>query len=63
MYSPDLSPIDNCWSLVKMRLQKEIQWVKSNADLAQRVTTIWTSFPLCYFKALYESMPKRFRAV
>ena len=24
MYSPDLSPIDNCWSLVKMRLQKEI---------------------------------------
>ena len=24
MYCPDLSPIDNCWSLVKMRLQKEI---------------------------------------
>ena len=24
MYSPDLSPIDNCWSLLKMRLQKEI---------------------------------------
>ena len=24
MYSPDLLPIDNCWSLVKMRLQKEI---------------------------------------
>ena len=24
MYSPDSSPIDNCWSLVKMRLQKEI---------------------------------------
>ena len=63
IYSPDLSPIDNCWSLVKMRLQKEINEVKSNADLAQCVTTIWTSFPLCYFKALYESIPKRFRAV
>ena len=24
MYSPDLSWIDNCWCLVKMRLQKEI---------------------------------------
>ena len=32
--------------------------MKSNADLAQRVTTIWTSFPLCYFKALYESIPR-----
>ena len=63
MYSPDLSPIDNCWSLVKMRLQKEIHLVKSNAEIAQRVTTIWMFFPLCYFKALYESIPKRFRAV
>ena len=25
MCSPDLSPIDNCGSLVKMRLQKEIR--------------------------------------
>ena len=24
MYSPDLSPMDNFWSLIKMRLQKEI---------------------------------------
>ena len=37
--------------------------MKSNADLAQRITIIWTSFPLCYFKAVYESIPKRFRAV
>ena len=51
IYSPDLSPVDNCWSLVKMRLQKEIHYMKSNPDLALRVTTIWTSFPLCYFKA------------
>ena len=50
MYSPDLSPIDNCWSLVKMRLQKEIHEVKSNANLAHRVTTIWMSFPLCYLE-------------
>ena len=62
-YSPDLSPIENCWSLLKMRLQKEIHQVKSNADLAQRVTTIWASLPLCYFKSLYESIPKRLRAV
>ena len=38
-YSPDLSPIENCWSLMKMRLQKDIHLVKSNADLAQRVTS------------------------
>ena len=62
VYSPDLSPIENCWSLLKMRLQKEIHQVKSNADLAQRVT-IWASLPLCYFKSLYESIPKRLRAV
>ena len=37
--------------------------MKINADLAQRVTTIWTSFPISYFKALYESIPKRFRAM
>ena len=50
LYSPDLSPIDNCWSLVKMRLQKEMHEVKSNADLAQRVTTIWTSIAYNYLK-------------
>ena len=37
--------------------------MKSNADLTQRVTIIFMSFPLCYFKALYESIPKRFKAV
>ena len=32
MYSPDLSPIDNCWSLVKMRLKKEIHNKKNSVS-------------------------------
>ena len=36
--------------------------MKGNVGQAQRVTTIWTSFLLCYFKALYESIPKRYWA-
>ena len=56
MYSPDLSPIDNCWSFVKMRLQKEINEVKSNADLAQCETTIWTSILKPYMKAYLKNL-------
>ena len=62
-YSPDLNPIENCWSVLKAQLQKEIHLVTSNKDLSQQVQRIWSGLPVGYFKGLYNSMPARCRAV
>ena len=62
-YSPDLKPIENCWSLLKQRLQKELHLIFSQDDLEARIQRIWRALPLSYFKGLYNSIPKRLRNV
>ena len=62
-YSPDLNKIENCWYLLKQRLQKEIHLIFSQDDLEARIQRIWRALPLSYFKGLYNSILKRLRNV
>ena len=62
-YSPDLNPIENCWSVLKNQLQKEINEIKSNEDLRIRIFRIWSNLSTTYITNLYDSMPRRCRQV
>ena len=60
--SPDLNPIENCWHIMKNKLeQKE----KKNLDeLKQEIVNIWcTEITPEYCRALARSMPSRCAAV
>jgi transposase len=60
--SPDLNPIENCWSWMKMQL-KEIH-TANLTDLLQEVKLLWvTATPVEYLRTLIDSMPRRMEAV
>lgn len=57
--SPDLSPIENMWAIVKQRIKKKM--IHSKSELINEFLTIWARSdelkPTC--EALYSSMPCR----
>jgi transposase len=61
-YSPDLSPIENLWAIVKRKVHLEA--VKTKPELLSRIQAIWKDDPgvkvAC--KSLIESMPRRIQA-
>ena len=61
--SPDCNIIENVWRTVKVKLQKRVTEIKSKQDLIDCVMDIWASLTPAYVKSLYESLPKRMRAV
>ncbi|GFX43301.1 transposable element Tcb1 transposase [Trichonephila clavipes] len=61
--SPDLSPIENMWSMVAQRLA-QITYPASTPDqLWQRVEAAWSAVPQEHIQSLFESMPRRVAAV
>lgn len=61
-YSPDLSPIENLWAIVKMKVHRESFLTKT--QLAHRLQEIWHSdenIPL-HCSTLIEKMPDRIHA-
>ena len=55
-YSPDLNIIENLWSVVKKRLEKQtINW----ENLETKVQEIWDSIDQELVENLYNSIPKR----
>ncbi|GFX68645.1 transposable element Tcb1 transposase [Trichonephila clavipes] len=61
--SPDLSPIENMWSMVVQRLTQIIPPAATPDQLWQRVEAAWYAVPQEHLQSLFESMPRRVAAV
>ncbi|GFT19559.1 transposable element Tcb1 transposase [Trichonephila clavipes] len=61
--SPDLSPIENMWSMVAQRLTKITPAAATPDQLWQRVEAAWSAVPQEHIQSLFESMPRRVAAV
>lgn len=59
--SPDANPIENVWSLMKMKLRGK--GVFNIKQLSRRVREIWRSLPLELAEKLVKSMPRRCQAI
>jgi transposase len=55
--SPDLSPIENMWAIVKQKLAGK--HFRTRNDLWEGTQEAWKSIPLDTINNLYESMPNR----
>jgi hypothetical protein len=60
--SPDLNPIENCWSYLKSRLYAYDKPANGLHELWERVEVEWEAISKEYITKLYESMPDRMRA-
>ncbi|GFS52869.1 transposable element Tcb1 transposase [Trichonephila clavipes] len=61
--SPDLSPIENMWSMVAQRLTQITPPAATPDQLWQRVEAAWSAVPQEHIQSLYESLPRRVAAV
>ncbi|GFU44784.1 transposable element Tcb1 transposase [Trichonephila clavipes] len=61
--SPDLSPIENMWSMVAQRLTQITPSTTTPDQLWQRVEAVWSAVPQEHIQSLFESMPRRVAAV
>ncbi|GFY08139.1 transposable element Tcb1 transposase [Trichonephila clavipes] len=62
-FSPDLSPIENMWSMVAQRLTQITPPAATPDQPWQRVETAWSAVPQEHIQSLFESMPRRVAAV
>lgn len=60
--SPDLSPIENCWSYAS-RIVNALPPARTANELWERVQEAWNSIPRDYIRKLYRSIPNRLRTV
>ncbi|GFV95333.1 transposable element Tcb1 transposase [Trichonephila clavipes] len=56
--SPDLSPIENMWSMVAQRLTQITPTAAPPDQLWQRVEAAWSAVPQEHIQSLFESMPR-----
>ncbi|GFX48001.1 transposable element Tcb1 transposase [Trichonephila clavipes] len=61
--SPDLSPIENIWSMIAQRLTQITPSAATPDQLWQRVEAAWSAVPQEHIQSLFESMPRRLAAV
>ncbi|GFW62276.1 transposable element Tcb1 transposase [Trichonephila clavipes] len=61
-HSPDLSPIENMWSMVAQRLTQITPPAATPDQLWQRVEAAWSAVPQEHIQSIFESMPKRVAA-
>jgi hypothetical protein len=48
---------------ITRKFNENRNYIKTKADLGRVVTEVWTSLPLHYIQSLYQSLPKRIKAV
>ncbi|GFX92400.1 transposable element Tcb1 transposase [Trichonephila clavipes] len=61
--SPELSPIENMWSMVAQRLTQITPPAATPDHLWQRMEAAWSAIPQEHIQSLFESMPRRVAAV
>ncbi|GFV74529.1 transposable element Tcb1 transposase [Trichonephila clavipes] len=61
--SPDLSPIENMWSMVAQRLTQITPPAVIPDQHWKRVEAAWSAVPQEHIQSLFESMPRRVVAV
>ncbi|GFY26154.1 transposable element Tcb1 transposase [Trichonephila clavipes] len=61
--SPDLSPIENMWSMVAQRLTQITPPAATPDQLWQRVEAAWSDLPQEHIQNLFKSMPRRVAAL
>ncbi|GFV73518.1 transposable element Tcb1 transposase [Trichonephila clavipes] len=61
--SPDLSPIENMWSMVAQRLTQITTPAATTDQFWQRVEAAWSAVPQEHIQSLFESMPRRVAVV
>ncbi|GFW15157.1 transposable element Tcb1 transposase [Trichonephila clavipes] len=61
--SPDLSPIENMWSMVVQRLTQITPPAATPDQLWQRVEAPWSAVPQKHIQSFFESMPRHVIAV
>ncbi|GFV72179.1 transposable element Tcb1 transposase [Trichonephila clavipes] len=61
--SPDLSPMENMWSMVAQRLTQITLLAATPYQFWQRVEADWSAVPQEHIQSLFESMPRRVAAV
>ncbi|GFW59051.1 transposable element Tcb1 transposase [Trichonephila clavipes] len=62
-WAPDLSPIENMWSMVAQRLTPITPTAATPNKLWQRVEAAWSAGPQEHIQSLFESMPRRVSVV
>lgn len=61
--SPDLNPIENCWSQLKRQLNAYEKPPAGVKELFERISIEWEKISKEYINNLFESMPRRMKAV
>ena len=61
--SPDLSPIENIWLVIKNKIKNRLYLIRNIADLKSELMRAWMEVPLFYIQRLYSSLPRRCRQV
>ncbi|GFX85288.1 transposable element Tcb1 transposase [Trichonephila clavipes] len=61
--SPDLTPIENTWSMVAQRLTQITLPAATPDQLWHRVEAAWSTVPQEHIQSLFELMPRRVAAV
>lgn len=61
--SPDLSPIENVWSMIAERLARDTPPAATPDQLWQYVEAAWNAIPQQHIQSLFDSMPRRVAAV
>ncbi|GFT56021.1 transposable element Tcb1 transposase [Trichonephila clavipes] len=61
--SPDLSPIENMWSMVPQRLTQITPLAATPDQPWQHVEAAWSAVPQEHIQSIFESMPRRVAAV
>lgn len=61
--SPDMNPIEHVWNDVNMRVRKNHPQAKNILELRSQVEEEWYKTSPEYIKGLFESMPRRIKAL
>jgi hypothetical protein len=60
--SPDLSPIENVWILMKNK-KNRLYLIRNIKNLKSELLRAWLQVPLVYVQSLYSSLPRRCRQI
>ena len=61
--SPDLSPIENIWLLLKNKLRSQLHLIHNLNDLKTYLMAAWNNIPVSYIQGLYSTLPRRIKHV